>query len=98
MPDHGTENHDQDLRDGGAEEHPTDDRRLRGVAREVPRVVVAVLGPAEPAERDRERQAHHEGLPSGAMGDRVQVSVAPDDPGQDREEDHEGQDQAAAGP
>ena len=66
---------------------------LGSVAWEVARVVVAVLGPAEPAQRDREGEADHEGLPPGAVCDGVQLGVAREDPGEDREEDDEREDQ-----
>ena len=48
--------HDQDLGHGRAEEDPADDALLRGVGRAVAGVVVAALGPAEPAQRDGEGQ------------------------------------------
>ena len=94
-PDHGAQRHDEDLGHGRAEEDPADEALLGGVGRAVAGVVVAALGPAEPAEGDGEGETRHVGLPARPVGHRVQVRVRHGEAEQDGEEDHEGDDQEA---
>ena len=95
VPTTRAQGHDEDLGHGRAEEDPADDALLGGVGRAVAGVVVAVLGPAEPAQRDGEGQRLHEALPVPAGLDDVQVGVRDGEAEHDGEEDHEGDDEQA---